>query len=238
LGKWVHNMRNEESLSNSRIKRLEEIGFIWQPVRDRWGQSFAQLKRYKEENGHCNVPRDYKTSSGMLLGDWVSRQRKTKNTLSNNRFEQLERLGIIWNILDQNWEKALSELHSYKKMYGDYLVPGKYETPSHFALGSWVATTRYAYKNGKLPLEKIDHLNTLEFVWDVIGNQWEIGFSELEIFQKETGNCLVPSVYKSLSGFNLGNWVGTQRKKKNSLNGNLVQRLDNLGFSWSMRKPY
>ena len=49
-----------KSLSQDRIKRLEEIGFQWHFTRTRYSKAFErhcrELIAFKEEFGHCNVP--------------------------------------------------------------------------------------------------------------------------------------------------------------------------------------
>jgi len=45
-------------LTDDRIRRLEALGFVWS-LRDDWQQHYEELKQFKEEYGHCNVPARY-----------------------------------------------------------------------------------------------------------------------------------------------------------------------------------
>ena len=42
-------------LTDERIRRLEDLGFIWS-LRDDWQKHYDELKEYKREHGNCNVP--------------------------------------------------------------------------------------------------------------------------------------------------------------------------------------
>jgi len=63
LGYWVNNQRackKEGRISEERFKKLESIGFDWNPgcggnVGIPWEESFEKLRRFKEEFGDCNV---------------------------------------------------------------------------------------------------------------------------------------------------------------------------------------
>ena len=57
--KWVHKQRQKRrnnQLSEEQIRRLDQIGLIWNPSDSTWEEKFAELLIYKEINGHCNVP--------------------------------------------------------------------------------------------------------------------------------------------------------------------------------------
>ena len=79
LGRWVECLLSEKETQHrnehrdaGRIKKLEELGFQWGLMETScsWEMRFRELKDFKEEHGHCNVPQNY--SGG--LGIWVNRQ--------------------------------------------------------------------------------------------------------------------------------------------------------------------
>jgi hypothetical protein len=114
---------------------------------------FELLEIYKEENGHSNVPRSYKTtpsskndveddgeevntttttttSTTKNLGTWLNTQRqaKTKGILDPIKEQKLNRIGIVWggNVSSQKWNDMLTLLKEYKGQYGDCYVPRHY----------------------------------------------------------------------------------------------------------------
>ena len=64
------------ALTQTKINALEDIGFVWAKEKGDtlWEQKFADLVRYRDAHGHCNVPTKYKEDTA--LGRWVSTQRK------------------------------------------------------------------------------------------------------------------------------------------------------------------
>jgi hypothetical protein len=62
---------------------------------------------------------------------------------------------------------------------------------------------------------------------------WMFWFGLLEAFAKEHGHCRVPDVYRTDHGYRLGQWVGVQRRTKNTMALDRRQRLEELlGWSW------
>jgi hypothetical protein len=72
----------------------------------------------------------------------------------------------------------------------------------------------------------------LGFEWEVKPKKWSIAFNHLVYYKMEYGDCLVPSTFKTKSGFKLGSWVSVQRKEAASLSPDRVSRLNELGFAW------
>ena len=149
-------------LTDERIQRLENLGFVWS-LRDDWMKHFEELKLYKQEFGHCNVPARY--PSNRRLGIWVSAQRQqykilksaefeeTKkqrpSSLTQERIELLNRLGFTWTIrsrdsLGESWNQRLLDLKAYKDLHGNCLVPSRYLPNPE--LGVWVGTQRTQYR--------------------------------------------------------------------------------------------
>ena len=99
LSVWVAQQRGRRkkgNLSKERIRRLEELGFIWS-IRDAfWEEMFSLLVKFKKTHGHCNVSQ----TEHRRLGKWVSRQRQVKKEgkISKDRIRRLEELGFQWQI--------------------------------------------------------------------------------------------------------------------------------------------
>jgi hypothetical protein len=62
------------------------------------------LVAYQAEEGHCDVPKTYRTKDGFSLGNWVNNQRAAKNPqnsrskLSAERIQRLEAEGFVWDL--------------------------------------------------------------------------------------------------------------------------------------------
>lgn len=116
LGAWVHKQRKDyqqKQLSCYRIKKLEEIGMIFENVvEDQWNKVYQIAKAYYEHHGHLKMNRSFKTKDGITydetgycLATWLMTQRKLyrKGQLSNERLAKLELIGFIAH-LKQNIE--------------------------------------------------------------------------------------------------------------------------------------
>jgi superfamily II DNA/RNA helicase len=174
LGKWVgkqRTKRNNGLLSNERIERLDEIGFIWDVLSANWEEMFEDLLEFKKKNGHCNVPSRW--SENPKLSRWVSTQREfCKNRkLSDSRVKRLEEAGFEWNIRETNWDEMFSVLLKFKEKKGHCNVTRDWiENPD---LSYWVSKQRDNYRKGLLSPDRIKRLEQIGFIWDTIENSWE-----------------------------------------------------------------
>lgn len=82
--------------------------------------------------------------------------------------------------------------------------------------------------------ERIQRLDDLGFAWDHLAEQWEEGFDALSAYKEQHGHCRIPVNHK-FNGFNLGMWINNLRKQ-GQLSPERKQRLEELGFVWSIRK--
>lgn len=94
LGVWVSKLiSRKNTLSKNRLRRLNEIGFIWSRKEKLWEDKFKELVKYKKQYGNCHVPSKYQ-SNGINLGRWVEHLKKRKNTLSKEQIYKLKKLGF------------------------------------------------------------------------------------------------------------------------------------------------
>lgn len=85
LGVWLITQRRvregqiQGNLTQQQIARLDSIGMVWGNRNDRqWNEGYQEAKRYFDAHGDLNVPADYVSPSGYNLGNWVKRQRYTR----------------------------------------------------------------------------------------------------------------------------------------------------------------
>jgi hypothetical protein len=96
LGLWVANQRRRKSLLPlERERRLDAIGFIWDPRDHKWEQGFIALLNFKRREGHCRVPQLH-VEGKYRLGRWVSTQRASRKIMSAERIARLDEIGFVW----------------------------------------------------------------------------------------------------------------------------------------------
>ena len=234
LGNWVSKQRgnkNQGILRETYIRRLEEIGFIWDVFDVAWEEMFKRLVAYKNTKGDCNVPNDW--SENPTLGNWVCTQRifRKKGKLDENRIQRLDAIGFVWDTLDAAWEEKFLELKLFQKSYGHCNVPKIWSENQQLA--NWVGRQRRSKSQGKLSSPHIQRLSEIGLIWDTLDAAWEDKFVSLKTFKKTYGHCNVPNGY--FEDTQLGTWVERQRrlKKKGKLNENRIQQLEQIGFIWN-----
>jgi len=137
LGRWAKHQRELKragQLYATRKVRLDELGFAWAPHDSFWETMFAELRRYKEQFGHCNVPWEKKNRTP--LAQWVSSQRSKckRGRLSADRETRLEAIGFIWDDVEHSWEVGYVALKRYKEEFGHCNVTRQ----ENSQLGNWV----------------------------------------------------------------------------------------------------
>ena len=202
---------------------------------EQWNSRFKELLSYRSEHGDSNVPQ-----RRGKLGSWVKLQRALykAGSLAQDRIDRLSSIGFKWAMKEGGpavpWETRFDELVQYKAKHGDCNVPDK-----QGKLGTWVGTQRKAYKANSLAHGRIDRLSSIGFSWVMArgvrvrakGN-WETRFEELVRYKTEHGDSDAPRKEGKL-----GVWVNKQRAtyKSGKLKQSRVDRLDIIGFRWSIK---
>ena len=232
LGCWVlvqRRLKKLGQLTPAKIKRLDSIGFNWDPFSEKWEVAFNELRKFQMQEGHCLVPIDLRVGR-ISLGNWVSVQREFKKAkkLTDERVRRLNGIGFIWDPYSEQWEEAFNALQIYSSEHGHCDVTQSFKV-NGLLLGSWVVIQRR--KKGQLSADRINRLNSIGFIWDPIAERWNTAFLALQKFYHREGHCRINRKLE-LDGLKLGVWVGTQRRKRADLTPERVKRLNSLGFIW------
>merc|ERR1711971_260189 len=101
-----------------------------------------------------------------------------------------------------SWNNMYKRLTEYKVENGDTLVLTTKDSSADIKkLAKWVQNQRVHYKyhmNGDkkhIKAHRIDALNAIGFVWNVLEHSWDINFSRLESYFAEHEHFNVPKKY-------------------------------------------
>jgi hypothetical protein len=229
LRTWSISQRfRKNRLTLDQIKRLDSIGFSWDPANDFWDSAFSALREFKEQEGHCKVPRKF-SINGINLGNWVNSLRQKKEDLTADKIRRLNSINFNWDPHAEKWEISFSALKKFYEKEGHCSVP-KHLFANGVKLQSWASMQRL--RKERLSPDQVKRLNSLGFSWDPNKEQWNSSFAKLESFQKREGHCRVIQDHTE-DGFKLGKWVSKQRQKRSTLSPERIKRLNALGFIWN-----
>jgi hypothetical protein len=121
LARWVKRQRYQyklmiegksSTMTEERVKALEEIGFIWDSQGAAWGERLEELKEFRSTYMHCNVPSNY--SENPQLATWVKCQRRQyklhmegkASNMTPQRIDDLETVGFEWLLRSYKKQRA------------------------------------------------------------------------------------------------------------------------------------
>ena len=204
---------------------------LFKPLLPPWEHHFGELQRFKEKNGHCNVPKGYKESPH--LGTWVGNMRALgmRNKLSSQRREKLEGIGFCFKVRDAQWDENIELLKVFKRKHGHTRV--SINDKDNLKLGRWIANIRLLKKDGKLPNERQRELIPFNIDWDLRNQMWEEHFESLLQFIKKYGHTNVPQKYPTNQP--LAFWCEANRRayRDGDILPERAARLERIGFKWN-----
>ena len=261
LGIWINTQRtnyNKSILSEDKIKKLEEIGMIFENAYEAfWNKMYELAKKYYEHYGDLKIPNKFKTlngyevdEKGYSLGFWISNQRvKYKNgTLSEDRIKKLKEIGMIFGIGKQDaWNKMYELAKKYYEHYGDLKVSQKFKTINGYEtnekgynLGLWITTQKTNYNKSILSEDRIEKLEEIGMIFEKVNdNTWNMMYELAKKYYEHYGNLKVPQKFKTKNGYevdekgyNLGAWISTQRTSynKSTLSEDKIKKLEEIGM--------
>lgn len=261
LGVWLGAQRAAHKageLPQEQVERLDALGMDWTNRNDRkWMSLYDVAAAYYHEHGNLNVPSEYVTPDGVLLGKWVARQRQALNSgssaLSSERRKLLRTLfkgerrpsdpaADHGTVREANWERNFRSAARYARKYKHLLVPASYVDSDGVRLGVWISNLRAARKNRpdsyQVTPAHIKKLNSIGMVWDARDAKWGTAYQQAKAYYKAHGNLHAAANYKSdETGFCLGDWLRRMREWDTTHDPKLTPErramLDKIGMEWS-----
>ena len=156
LAMWVVEQRTQyrllkegkhSRLSDDRISKLNEIGFIWSAQEAIWEESFADLVEFKATHGHTDVPKFWHNSN---LYNFVRNQREVYRQfkagkithITEERIRRLEDLGFESRSRKQyQWKMNFGELCDFYNKNGVVPIP----QAKHMVLYRWTYNQKKEY---------------------------------------------------------------------------------------------
>lgn len=214
-----------------------------------WDTMYRFALRYFEEHGNLEIPRNYKTSEGYSLGNWIFTQRKiyrgeTYGTLGKDRIEKLEAIGMVWDsVRDISWKRYYDLAKAYYAEHGNLNIPKDYKKIAGYDLFSWINRMRTYRKSSiqhsYLTEERIAMLDQIGMIWNVPDYLWEENYAAVLEFYRNNGHIDIPVKYCAPNGLKIGTWLQRQRnlrsgkiKKGVPPTAEQINRLDELGMVW------
>jgi len=237
LPKKIEHKRFVEKLHTKTIEMAAKTWDFW----------YGLTLKYKEEFGNANTLHRYKTPEGYALGQWQGLQKTLyrRAQLPSHRIKKLQEIGFEFPLIDEYYETmeefigCFRETLRYKKQFGTVNADRYYKTPEGYPLGKWQETIRKSYREGKLPIDRIQWLDFIRFNWTQHTTQYddfEKGFNETFIYEGIFGDSNAPNNYTTDDGYPLGIWQYKQRQlyEKGDLDYIKIKRLESLGFKWRL----
>ena len=222
-----------DSLAEERVRRLNDIGMVWNKNLSRWYENYGRAKKYFEEHGDLNVPYDYKSEDGVCLYLWLSGQRNNRRALSDEQIKLLEYIGFDWTTrADSAWERNFERLAEYKRRNGNVNVPVNY-VQGGVRLGKWLSRQRS--ESGKLTDGQKSRLTQLGVKLER-ADPWEVRYELACRYYEENGNLRVPVTYKPM-GICLNKWLNEQKqiylgkRPGKTLSPESIQKLRAIGLA-------
>ena len=248
LGNWLDTQRGVRSgkingiLTEERIEKLDKLGMRWESMSDMsWDKNYAAAVEYAKKYGVLNPKAVYVTEDGIRLGSWVSNIRTyrkcgiQRNYLTEERIEELDKIGMVWDAPNYFFEKNYAALLEYFHTYGDLDVPADYVSPDGIKLGSRIRNLRRAKQLGNLNENQIERLDEIGMLWDdKFTRAWENGFEHAKAYFVQNGNLDVPTMFVCEDGFKLGFWIANHREKSGTrITDERRERLNSIGMIWA-----
>ena len=165
---WLTSQRNRfnsGAISEHELKLLAEMQVVFgkESNDEMWLRKYNEFIEFVKI--HSRYPIKPRNSTNAeeesSLAAWVHKQRilNRRGTIIQERKEMLNKIGFIWDVSTELWEKKFQIFSRFFQEYGK--VPKRKEMYEDANIGDWFTRQIMSYKKGKLSDEQIEKFNEI-----------------------------------------------------------------------------
>lgn len=216
LGQWILNIRGANKgttkylLTMGRVQQLNEVGFVWDELKNRFQINVNACLKFYEQNGRLPNKRSY-SDEERKLGEFLGKN-SNKLKLPQWKIDLLEKIPLFFEKKENRIDRFCRYIHLYRKKYGHVDIK-RLDKIDGYNIGSIYGGLLKDYKNGKLTDMETEKLKDS-------GIDISIGKMEKEFYEKISlakrainENVIITSQNQTYHGVNLYNWYLNHKNK-------------------------
>ncbi|ELP66194.1 Helicase associated domain protein [Streptomyces sp. WI04-05B] len=200
LGRWVAYLRKLHQLgklSPSQIEEWEAVGMTWSVPEQKLQELIHELREFKKDYGHLNVPKTYTAKRGdreYTLGNICATLRTSYSNgqVPEAKVEALNAEGFIWDRAEYVWNQFVSDCREFMIWNGHLDIPQTYALRGR-NIGQQVSSFRS--HPDRLTPEQHKTLDRIGLVWDSLQYRWDLHIKVVAEFKSRHGHLNIPGSY-------------------------------------------
>lgn len=158
---------------------------------EEWQECYDFVKRCLEESG--TLPTGEKSTTmpnGVQTKSWIKQQRIAlkESGLPADKVELLRAIGIVGNLMEQNWMRDYECIKAYVEEHHQLPVyKNSFELPDGGRSAQWIANRRTQMRNGTMPEERVKMLADIGIVYGSLAENWKESYNAIKAYLDEHG---------------------------------------------------
>ena len=158
---------------------------------EEWQECYDFVKRCLEEGGTLPIGEKSTTMpNGVQTKSWIKQQRIAlkESRLPADKVELLRAIGIVGNLMEQNWMRDYECIKAYVEEHHQLPVyKNSFELPDGGQSAQWIANRRTQMRNGTMPEERVKMLADIGIVYGSLADNWKESYNAIKAYLDEHG---------------------------------------------------
>ena len=175
-----------------------------------WQECYEFIKQYYDRNGALPVEkRSEPLPNGVQTQSWIKQQRKSLkgNELPSDKVELLSNIGIVDNIIEQNWMRNYECIKAYVEVHHQLPVyKNSIKLPDGGQSTLWIANRRSQMHKNTLSPDKVKLLAEIGIVYGSVEDNWKESYRTIKSYYDVHGKLPVKDSTITLPTGSLSHW--------------------------------